>query len=94
MAAGAWTFRRSDPTETGAICTGSTGTSSMTADAMNCQWNFSEKILEKGADYCLALKSNQDRAGREVIRLFSTTHPDQIGEYTDQTDPAHNRIEE
>ena len=61
---------------------------------MNCQWNFAEKILEKGADYCLALKSNQDRASKEVIRLFATTHPDQIDEYTDQTDPAHNRIEE
>ena len=66
----------------------------ITADAMNCQWNFAEKILEKGADYCLALKSNQDRASKEVIRLFATTHPDQIDEYTDQTDLEHNRIEE
>ena len=35
MAAGAWAFRQSDPTETRANCIGSTGTSSITADAMN-----------------------------------------------------------
>lgn len=64
------------------------------ADAMNCQWNFVEKILEARADFCLALKGNQDKASKEVISLFVTTHPDQIEEYVADCELNHDRIEE
>lgn len=66
----------------------------ITADAMNCQWNFVERILDAGADFCLFLKGNQDKASKEVIGLFATTHPDQIEEYVTDCELNHDCIEE
>ena len=65
----------------------------VTADAMNCQWDFVERILDRGADYCLALKANQDKSAKEVYSLFATTHEDRIEEYVEECDLNHDRIE-
>ena len=41
----------------------------VTADAMHCQRQLSQQILEQGADYVLALKGNQESLNDDV-RLF------------------------
>ncbi len=66
----------------------------ITADAVNCQWSFVEKMHGAGADFCWALKCNQDKASNEVFRLFVTTHLDQIQEYVADCELNHDRIEE
>ena len=42
----------------------------MTIDAMGCQRNIAEKILDKKADYVLALKGNQSTL-REDVEVFA-----------------------
>ena len=42
----------------------------------------------------MALKGNQDKASKEVISLFATTHPDHIEEYVADCELNHDRIEE
>jgi len=39
----------------------------VTMDAMGCQKKHAEKIIEKGADYILALKGNQGKFHEEVV---------------------------
>lgn len=65
----------------------------VTADAMSCQMRFVESVLNGSADYCLALKGNQEKSWDEVRVLFLTTHPDQIVTLTGDTDLNHGRIE-
>lgn len=45
----------------------------VTIDAMGCQRDIAEKILDKEGDYVLALKSNQ-KTLHEDIKLFFETH--------------------
>ncbi len=45
----------------------------VTIDAMGCQKKIAEKILEKGADYVLALKDNHPTLHQAVITHFETT---------------------
>lgn len=42
----------------------------VTIDAMGCQTGIADKIVDKGADYVLALKGNQDRLVAEVENYF------------------------
>lgn len=42
----------------------------ITIDAMGCQKDIAEKISEKGADYVLALKGNQENIHKEVKKIF------------------------
>lgn len=42
----------------------------VTIDAMGCQKAIAKTIVDKGADYVLALKGNQDKLHREVEALF------------------------
>ena len=42
----------------------------VTIDAMGCQTKIAETILEKGADYVLALKANQGLLYEDVALLF------------------------
>ena len=42
----------------------------VTIDAMGCQIDIAEKIVEKGADYCLVVKGNQKSLHSEVKMHF------------------------
>jgi len=37
---------------------------------MGCQKNIASKIIDKGADYLLAVKGNQGNLYKEVIEMF------------------------
>lgn len=43
----------------------------VTIDAMGCQVDIADKIIEKGADYVLALKGNQEALADEVENYFT-----------------------
>jgi predicted transposase YbfD/YdcC len=68
----------------------------ITADALNCQKDIAEQIVNQGGDYVLALKGNQ-QCLYEDTRLF---FEDAVGEgfdvaygYYEQDDWGHGRIE-
>ncbi|MCP3848609.1 MAG: ISAs1 family transposase [Gammaproteobacteria bacterium] len=61
----------------------------VTIDAMGCQKDIAEDIIDAGADYILALKQNQKALYEEVENTFKMTAP-QISE---QKDKDHGRIE-
>lgn len=66
----------------------------VTIDAMGCQTAIAEKIIEKGGDYCLALKGNRPALQDEVERLFAD--PAEAGVITQTavtTDKDHGRLE-
>ena len=44
--------------------------STISIDAMGCQKNISDKIIDKKADYILAVKGNQKTLYKEVIQAF------------------------
>jgi predicted transposase YbfD/YdcC len=62
-------------------------------DAMGCQKTIARKIVDRGADYLLALKDNQPTVHEEVAAYFA----DAIGTPTvhsdTNTDGGHGRIE-
>ena len=69
----------------------------VTIDAMGCQKNISAKIIEKGADYVLALKGNQGIL-HEDIKLFfqdakETSFKDIHHDFYETIDGDHGRIE-
>src|SRR5882757_5591347 len=64
----------------------------VTVDALNCQREIAQKIVDQGGDYALALKGNQGSLHDDVIRYFddpasktTTAKPD--------VDADHGRIE-
>ena len=66
----------------------------VTIDAMGCQTAIAEKIIEKGGDYCLALKGNRPLLQDEVERLFAD--PVEAGVITQTVETAdkdHGRLE-
>ena len=63
------------------------------ADAMSCQMSFVNGVLAGGADYCLAVKGNQDKSFKELRSLFMTTHDDQIEVHCGEVELDHGRIE-
>ncbi len=62
----------------------------VTIDAMGCQKDISEKILEGKADYILGVKENQKGLLEQVDKVFSITKPHSIDT---QNDMGHGRIE-
>jgi predicted transposase YbfD/YdcC len=46
----------------------------VTIDAMGCQKKIARKILEKNADYLLAVKGNQGRLEQAFNQLFQYGH--------------------
>jgi predicted transposase YbfD/YdcC len=56
----------------------------VTIDAMGCQKEIAQEILDKGADYVLAVKDNQPTLHRKIRELFGD------GEETDDTDISHD----
>ena len=66
----------------------------VTIDAMGCQTAIAEKIIEKGGDYCLALKGNRPALEAEVEKFFED--PNATGVATasvETTDKDHGRLE-
>ncbi len=64
----------------------------VTLDAMGCQKNIAEKVLEKDADYLFGLKGNQSGTLGAVEMCFDTTTSENILSFED-TDGGHGRIE-
>lgn len=65
----------------------------ITADAMSCQREFAQKVLERGAHFMLSLKGNQERSFDEVRYLFNSVNPEQFKTYEAPVEIAHGRIE-
>ena len=69
----------------------------VTIDAMGCQREIAQTILDKEADYVLALKGNQGHLLADVSDIFSTARridfKDVAHDYTQTTDKDHGRLE-
>ena len=66
----------------------------VTIDAMGTQAKIAKKIREKGADYVLALKTNQTALYEDVSLFFKDYEPDKCGpHYAKTIDKGHGRIE-
>lgn len=69
----------------------------VTIDAMGCQTGIAQKIIEKKADYILALKGNQSSLYRDVKDFFELsleTHFEQVtADHYEEYDKGHGRIE-
>jgi predicted transposase YbfD/YdcC len=63
----------------------------VTIDAMGCQRHIASKIIEKGADYLLAVKGNQGCLEEDAERTVRFTKP--ASEWVEE-DFGHGRIEE
>ena len=63
----------------------------VTADAMHCQRQLSQQVLDQGSDYVLALKGNQESLNEDV-RLFLDDPDTPVAQAT-QTNKGHGRIE-
>ena len=62
----------------------------ITADAMSCQSTIIDSLVEKGADYLIALKANQKAARWSVEDTVPTLHPDD--EWESEWELAHGRM--
>lgn len=69
----------------------------ITVDAMGCQVDIAELIIEQGGDYLFALKGNQSNLHEDVVLLFDDLEESDYTAYTyshDKTvDKDHGRIE-
>lgn len=62
----------------------------ITIDAIGCQKNIAEQIIDKKADYILAVKENQKDLKEQVVKLFERQKPK--NEHV-KFDSDHGRIE-
>ncbi len=66
----------------------------VTIDAMGCQKNIAQAILDKDADYLLAVKGNQKRLEKAFIKHFSIAQVQQWkGDYFTTDEKSHGREE-
>lgn len=69
----------------------------VTIDAMGCQTQIAEQIIEQGGDYVLALKGNQETLAAEVEEAFiDADAKDYVGidsEYLETVERGHGRLE-
>lgn len=69
----------------------------ITIDAMGCQKEIATEIINKKADYVLALKGNQGKLSDEVSRWFDQARSNDFEgiehSYHQTTESAHGRIE-
>lgn len=67
----------------------------ITIDAMGCQKEIAQKIVDGGADYMLAVKDNQPKLHDEVVKLFEAAKQDPTGNkrpgYFETRDKGHGR---
>ncbi len=64
----------------------------VTVDALNCQRDIAERILEKGGDYLFALKANQGTLHQDVMEFLDDPQCQDIDTHT-EIDADHGRIE-
>jgi len=64
----------------------------ITIDAMGCQTKIAETIIDKGADYLLAVKENQKELYSDIIDTFRFTAKEKLSQYED-VDTGHGRVE-
>ena len=69
----------------------------VTIDAMGCQKEIAKKIIQRGADYVLALKENHERLYEEVKETFELAQAGGFGnpkpDYWRTVNKNHGRIE-
>jgi hypothetical protein len=65
----------------------------VTLDAMGCQTKIAQKILDKGADYLLAIKENWPSLHGEIERYFEAPDPAMLDRF-ETVDGDHGRIEQ
>ena len=69
----------------------------VTIDAMGCQKNIAQTIIDQQADYVLALKGNQGRLHEDVQEWFAwaqqTAFKDMPYSFWNTTNKAHGRLE-
>jgi predicted transposase YbfD/YdcC len=69
----------------------------VTIDAMGCQREIAAQIVDKGADYVLALKENRADLYHETRHLFTDAHATDGTDYTmdaaETIDSGHGRVE-
>lgn len=69
----------------------------VTIDAMGCQRDIAQTIVEAGADYLLAVKGNQDTLCEDVRQEFQAAHADGFAhmncQYLETVDKGHGRFE-
>jgi predicted transposase YbfD/YdcC len=64
----------------------------VTIDAMGCQTKIAATILDRGADYLLAVKDNQPALHDDIKRYFDDAPPEEL-QTCQTTDADHGRIE-
>lgn len=64
----------------------------VTADALNTQKKFAEILIDRNADYCLAVKENHKKLYNTIRALFN--NPDNLRKGSKSVDCNHGRIEE
>lgn len=69
----------------------------VTIDAMGCQEKIAEKIVNKEADYVLAVKDNQKQLHEEIIDFFETSRRFEFKnvryDYFEEAHKGHGRVE-
>lgn len=69
----------------------------ITIDAMGCQRDIAEKIIEKKADYVLAVKGNQPSLMNDIVEWFDFAELNEFKDFEHDTcktlDKGHGRIE-
>jgi len=69
----------------------------VTTDAMSCQRQTAEQIIEQEGDYCLALKENQPLLFEATVDFFEVAQAKQFAnaehDFFEETDKGHGRLE-
>jgi predicted transposase YbfD/YdcC len=69
----------------------------VTIDAMGCQTEIARRIVEAGADYCLAVKDNQPTLHQGIINYFQSQVEDDFAgvrmRYHTTDEKGHGRVE-
>lgn len=69
----------------------------VTIDAMGCQKRIAQQIVERDADYVLALKANQGNLFKDVQQIFAHAESTQFAgvqfDFHETIDKAHGRVE-
>jgi len=69
----------------------------VTIDAMGCQKRIAQQIVERDADYVLALKANQANLFKDVQQIFAHAESTQFAgvqsDFHETIDKAHGRVE-
>ena len=69
----------------------------VTIDAMGCQRKIAQRIVEKGADYLLAVKENQPSLCEGIGEAFLDTDRERVAgrfeDYAEQSNAGHGRLE-